>query len=339
MRALPYFKMYLIKTVNILGQLSILKLLFSSVYRAYLRFIVNKLKTLDGVLSIYLKGSMADESFVPGLSDIDLAIIINHQESIGTLKKIKFILDLHRASYLIRFFNILGEVEIFTQKELTSKLSQTYINHFNWRLFWGKDFSLNKEALSRVENISFALFLYNNLPQYTNTLTSESLERRFNNIARKTSINYTFVKQLSYTKNKENLLEAISSQIDSRKESVVFLDKEFIQIPYLANLGSYFHINFDLSKQSKITQFLFQHWHRESDFFISMKQLFLSFQWRGYFLLSHGNIGNTKQKESELYQLYTDICGVFKVNTHIDQNNMEIEELMEAIEKVVYGEN
>lgn len=110
----------LLNTIQIFAILTAGLPVFKQIYRLYykisLKIIVKCFCGLPGIKSIYLKGSMATGKFVPGISDIDLLIVLNNMDAsdeqvfLGKFWK--------RYALLKSFFPQLGHAEPFCEKEI-----------------------------------------------------------------------------------------------------------------------------------------------------------------------------------------------------------------------------
>ncbi len=108
-------------------------------YFLAIRSLVSMCRKLSGLKSLYVRNSFAIGNWTPGVSDIDLTLIIS--EDLSTEEEYYFF-QLFRNQYhkLKTFFPMLGEFEILNRANLDSwtKYSMTGYESRNWLLLYGE---------------------------------------------------------------------------------------------------------------------------------------------------------------------------------------------------------
>lgn len=109
------------------NDLPVLKNIYRTLYQISVKIIVKYIKNFPEIKSIYLRGSMATGKFTPGISDIDLLIVLNdidasaEQEFLGRFWK--------RYALIKIFFPQLGHIAIFCEHEIDKYLLfQIFVN-------------------------------------------------------------------------------------------------------------------------------------------------------------------------------------------------------------------
>ncbi len=114
--------------------------LYRSVYDQAIMKLIDELRPLPELVSILTRNSYADGSYTPGLSDIDVVVIV--EDGLGEEALVDLLANIgRRGGYCRRFYPMLGELPIYTREgfrlacSLGSPLSETYA----WRIEWGDE--------------------------------------------------------------------------------------------------------------------------------------------------------------------------------------------------------
>jgi predicted nucleotidyltransferase len=138
-------------------------LFYKAVYKAAL-IISAEVFYFDRIKSIYLHRGIASGSWVPGLSDIDLHIVIselNFNEEFEVIKKFS-----SRYRMLKRFFPFLGEVLISRQDELSKYISYGGVKAQEFKAYariikgYPFSFSLENKTLEDISNTNESFYSY-----------------------------------------------------------------------------------------------------------------------------------------------------------------------------------
>ncbi len=115
--------------------------LFSHSYRGFYaavlaRFIATT-RELPAVKSIMLKGSYARREHVPGISDIDLAIVIHDGTTYSELCELAQAIVRFKRGIVLTHCPIVGEIEVFSHADTISPMFESYSKRFSWRVVSG----------------------------------------------------------------------------------------------------------------------------------------------------------------------------------------------------------
>jgi predicted nucleotidyltransferase len=135
-------------------------------YRLALRVVTAGFAKVRGVRSIYLRRGLASQDWIPGLSDIDLFLVVDDTNAGEEQDLIGRIGDTHfRLKKIVPF---VGEVQIGTERELRNYFTWGDIRAFEapktWRLLYGKpvtggDYARDANKL-RIDAVTEMLNLY-----------------------------------------------------------------------------------------------------------------------------------------------------------------------------------
>ena len=134
-------------------------------YYFALNIFIHVFSKFKEIKSIYLRHGLSEKNWVPGISDIDLTIIID-----GNLSKENNYLFLQlfwkKFEKVKKFFPMLGEADIINDLEIKNwtKFSIRGYESRNWKLLYGKktvesNYSLNPETLS-IDSLNYAITTY-----------------------------------------------------------------------------------------------------------------------------------------------------------------------------------
>jgi len=129
--------------------------------RAFLRLC----KDFPQILSVYLRAGLAEGHWVPGLSDIDLTVIIDSQLSLE--QEFLFLRSFwKRCDRMKNFFPMLGEVEILNNEQLGTwtKFGVPGYKAPSWRLVYGTEVRrcnyIPDPTRLTQDSLNFALWFY-----------------------------------------------------------------------------------------------------------------------------------------------------------------------------------
>lgn len=179
----------------------------------------------DGIVSIYLRHGLTRDDWEPGLSDIDLTIVLDGSLSAdGEFDLVSAFLAAYRA--LARWFPMLGEVEILGERccSAWSRFSIRGYEVSQWRLIAGR--STVRSAYShdafriRKDRLDHACFLYETQVVrrfYRQEITGWIGQRILQRVARKT-LRYADPSQRSqdFPNGAAALLAAVLEMLDSQ---------------------------------------------------------------------------------------------------------------------------
>lgn len=143
-----------------------LRNLYKTIYLLSLKILVYYFKRIPEIETIYLRGSLISEDWIPGDSDIDLTIII---KDISIEKEIQFLIEFwtkFRFSTRILPFLFEEEVGLLTISEFTKEsFSQGYIKYAfgipveNWKLLIGKELRNSKKKDILIFDLPISCYL------------------------------------------------------------------------------------------------------------------------------------------------------------------------------------
>ena len=118
--------------------------LYASVYRAAVRNLVREVSNLEGALSIFTRNSYAAGTFIPGLSDIDVVLVIRDDLEAPMIKSLLKSLY-HICARLRRRFPMLNPFPVFTRQGfiLAYRLGPLRIETDAWQCEWGDEHLLS----------------------------------------------------------------------------------------------------------------------------------------------------------------------------------------------------
>lgn len=193
-----------------------------------------KLKAFSGVKTFYLKGSCARGDFYPGLSDLDLCVILNSEHTTREFLTLTEWFVHLKQSIFFQFFDVLGELEILTLDQISHPEFKRYSAFYSWKLMWGDDF-LEFEQLSMQDQIVFARFKLASIPENTVYIKQPSYKRRLENVLRHTKIIWFYDETLSREENRRSLeaiIEHKSNEFGVKELSVDELEHFFLRFQW-----------------------------------------------------------------------------------------------------------
>ena len=203
-------------------------------YYIALKFFIKECRKFSRIKSVYLRNSLAYDIWTPGLSDIDLTVII---ESRMNADKEFIFLSSFWGSYarLQRWFPMLGEVDMLDDKQITdwTKFGIPGYESKYWKLLSGEgavssNYPVRPEGLAR-DALNYALKWYRDFffrEFYVNKGMSLELTRHARKILR--YINYTEKENIAQIRqmlscDKEELLCRLMIELEKR---AIFLLKK-----------------------------------------------------------------------------------------------------------------
>ncbi|MCP4190673.1 MAG: nucleotidyltransferase domain-containing protein [Planctomycetaceae bacterium] len=135
-------------------------------YRAFYAVVLNRfiaaVRHLPAVETVMLKGSYARDELVPGMSDIDLAIVIRDDTTFSQLYEIAETIFAFKQGMVLSHCPIVGEIEIFSHSDATSSMFEGYSRRFSWRVVWGVPVRISESSYDSVERIwtQFGKFVF-----------------------------------------------------------------------------------------------------------------------------------------------------------------------------------
>ena len=131
--------------------------LVSHSYRVFYAAVLNRFIAMvrehEAVETVMLKGSYARNEHVPGLSDIDLAIVIRENTTFAEMCEIANSICSFKQGTLLSYCPIVGEIEIFTRADVISPMFQAYARRFSWRVVSGEPVAITNCAPDAVEKV------------------------------------------------------------------------------------------------------------------------------------------------------------------------------------------
>lgn len=114
--------------------------LYAGVYHAAARKLVQEVSSLEGVLSVLTRNSYAAGTFTPGLSDIDVVVVIRDKLEVPAVNSLLNTLNLICRS-LRRQFPMLNPFPVYTRKGfiMAYRLGPLRIESDVWQCEWGDD--------------------------------------------------------------------------------------------------------------------------------------------------------------------------------------------------------
>jgi len=134
-------------------------------YELAIQVFIRAFKRFPEIKSIYLRHGMTESNWVPGLSDIDLTLIV---DSNLTVEKEFFFLKCLWEKYerIRKFFPMLGEVDILNEKHIRTwtKFTIRGYESRNWKLVYGTEavganYAANPERLI-IDSLNHAITIY-----------------------------------------------------------------------------------------------------------------------------------------------------------------------------------
>ena len=141
--------------------------LYCGFYDKAVASLAEGLHPLGGIVSLLSRNSYADGSYTPGISDIDLVVIVDDTLETGELRQLLADIGVQGKRFRRRF-PMLGELPVYTRYgfdmacQLGAPLSETYA----WRCEWGDarvlDTIVASPAMSKEEVLARAIQVYIN---------------------------------------------------------------------------------------------------------------------------------------------------------------------------------
>lgn len=285
-------KLYLFKTFN--------RLLYKAVIK-YIVFILSRQKIIS---SICLKGSCARNDYIPGISDIDLCLILNNptsEEFITLSNRVNKI----KQNIIFKYIDLIGEIEVHLCHETNHNDFNNYKKFYSWKIIFGKDFNNFKELeLSKIEKVSFAIFKYISLPKSSQLAHPKSQERRLANIAKILNIKFEFDFKEEFKVNSTKLLKEIDNYILAENLNTNIQTSPQIKPDFICpfNCSSF---NLETINNTNINSFLAFFWDTENEHFKQLSALFIKFQWKSYFFNTYGRAIDSKETKQSILLLLT----------------------------------
>ena len=164
------------KAIISLGHNPLFRRGFVSVYSLIASIFVKKILEIEGVYTVYFKGSFARNEISPGFSDIDICVILEPDVSWKTFRKNVLEISSLKGKLL---FLIIGEVEFFSQTDFNSIEFNHYKKFYSWRKWDAKE-PLPIENLTLKDKVDFELFKYSfHFPYYKGYVHDKRVYTRF----------------------------------------------------------------------------------------------------------------------------------------------------------------
>ena len=122
-------------------------------YAAVLNRFIAMVRKHAAVETVMLKGSYARNEHVPGMSDIDLAIVIRDNTTFDEMCEIANSICSFKQGKVLSKCPIVGEIEIFTRADVTSRMFQAYARRFSWRVVSGQPVAITNCSSDAVEKV------------------------------------------------------------------------------------------------------------------------------------------------------------------------------------------
>jgi predicted nucleotidyltransferase len=140
--------------------------LFSHSYRSFYAAVLNRFvsttRGLPAVKSVMLKGSYARREHVPGISDIDLAIVIHDATTYSELCELAQAIVRFKRGLVLTHCPIVGEIEVFSHADTMSPMFKSYSERFSWRVVSGDPVPFSNSPPDTPEQIwsNFGKFVF-----------------------------------------------------------------------------------------------------------------------------------------------------------------------------------
>ena len=133
-------QLYIQKILIMVNHVPILRMLPRSIYHLAIKILQRECRHHPTILSVYIRGSFAEGTWVAGRSDIDLTIVLKNDlelaEEQAAIKKIK-----KRYSFIQKIFPMLGEIEYILEHHIFACCRYSYNGYqaSTWKLLYDKE--------------------------------------------------------------------------------------------------------------------------------------------------------------------------------------------------------
>lgn len=198
-------------------------------YFLAIKALIQECKKYSMIKSVYLRSSLAEGTFLPGLSDIDYTIIIDSELSIE--KELHFLNSFWKNFMLItRLFPMLKDISIINDSQIKTWTRFNFIGYEskNWRLIYGTETVDNNYIASpkrlTIDSMNCALTNY----LYTFQLNFETQEEpRWLNLMRLQRIVYKALWYANYSNSYDNKDTKDYIRLGTKTDIFCYLIKEF----------------------------------------------------------------------------------------------------------------
>lgn len=257
-----------------------------------------RITNFQHVSTVGLKGSCARGDYYPGLSDIDLYIIVNNQidsdEFIQLCKKIAGI----KKSAFFQFFDLIGEFELIFDHEVNMSSFKKYTQFFSWKNLSSSDFTINASPLTNFEmKVSFAMNKFFLLSKNSEHIHLLAKKRRLQNIANILNFEFKYKNEKSYDENKKELLLEINKLIPfqiSHNNDGEILSPFDLRSVNTSEIISY----------KNVYNFIHLNWSRNSEHFKTISDIYTKHQWKSYFVNTGDLSLDSKQIKEVILNLF-----------------------------------
>lgn len=239
-----------------------------------------RIKQLRATYDVYLKGSCARGDFLPGISDIDLCIILKDEtKDSDFVDFLTRVIEL-KSNWFFRYFDFLGEFEIHFNGDLALSGFAEYSKYFSWKSLLSER-KVERSEMSYVDHVSWMIYKLLEIPKDSSKAIIESQKRRLENVTQLSLLEYSFDKTKAYDENRKILINKIDAYIKSHLQEVSISNtREAIEVrcPYNGKEVIFEELNLT----EDIRHFLLNHWGVNSDYYKKMNSIFFYYQWKSY---------------------------------------------------------